>query len=220
MFFMSFAALGCSSSAEGAESLPAPKEDVAVADKSKLQTAVFAGGCFWCTEAVFEELEGVTEVVSGYTGGTKETANYDQVCSGTTGHAEAIRIVYDPAKITFGQLLMVFFSTHDPMTLNRQGNDVGTQYRSTIFYNNEDERRVSEGYMKQLAEIKAFPGPIVTTLEPLKEFYDAEAYHQNYACQNPRNPYIANIAVPKVKKVREKFQDKLKPATQTTNRMK
>lgn len=212
MFSMSFAASGMSSGVHAAESLPPPKVDVTYADKTKAQTAVFAGGCFWCTEAVFEELDGVTDVTSGYSGGSADTANYERVCRGDTGHAEAIKITYDPAKITFGQLLMVFFSTHDPTTLNRQGNDVGTQYRSTIFYANDDEKRVAEAYIKQLGEIHAFKKPIVTTLEPLAAFYEAEAYHQNYACQNPNNPYIAHIALPKVQKVREKFKDKLKPA--------
>ena len=216
MFSMSFAALGMSAGAHAAESLPAPKVDVTYADKTKPQTAVFAGGCFWCTEAVFEELAGVSDVTSGYTGGSADTANYERVCQGDTNHAESIKITYDPSKITFGQLLMVFFSTHDPTTLNRQGNDVGTQYRSAIFYANPDEKRVAEAYIKQLDEIKAFPKPIVTTLEPLKEFYTAEAYHQNYACQNPHNPYIAHIALPKVQKVREKFPNQLKPSSQPT----
>jgi peptide-methionine (S)-S-oxide reductase len=188
--------------------------DITYPDKSKPQTAGFAGGCFWCTEAVFEELDGVIDVTSGYSGGSADTANYERVCQGDTGHAEAIKITYDPAKITFGQLLMVFFSTHDPTTLNRQGNDVGTQYRSTIFYANDDEKKVAEAYIKQLEEIHAFKKPIVTTLEPLTAFYPAEAYHQNYACQNPHNPYIAHIALPKVQKVRELFKDKLKPTTQ------
>lgn len=215
MFFLSFAAFGASTPAHAAESLPPPKVDVTYADKSKPQTAVFAGGCFWCTEAVFEELAGVTDVTSGYSGGSADTANYERVCQGDTGHAESIKITYDPSKITFGQLLMVFFSTHDPTTLNRQGNDVGTQYRSTIFYANDDEKKVAEAYIQQLGEIHAFPKPIVTTLEPLTAFYPAEQYHQNYACQNPHNPYIAHIALPKVQKVRDKFKGMLKPAAAT-----
>jgi len=173
---------------------------------------VVASGCFWCTEAVFEELEGVGDVVSGYAGGSKETANYEAVCTGTTGHAEAIRIPYEPAKVSYAQLLRVFFATHDPTTLNRQGNDSGPQYRSTIFYENDEQKKVAEAYLKQLEEAKAFKRPIVTTLEPLKPggFYDAELYHQNYATCNPGNPYIRSQAVPKVKKVREKFADQLK----------
>jgi peptide-methionine (S)-S-oxide reductase len=216
MSFLSFAAFGFGNApaAHAAESLPPPKADVTYADKSKPQTAVFAGGCFWCTEVVFEQLAGVLDVTSGYSGGAADTANYERVCQGDTGHAESIKVTYDPSQITFGQLLMVFFSTHNPTTLNRQGNDVGTQYRSTIFYANDDEKRVAESYIKQLEDIHAFKDPIVTTLEPLTAFYPAEAYHQNYACQNPHNPYIAHIALPKVQKVRDKFKDKLKPTTQ------
>jgi peptide-methionine (S)-S-oxide reductase len=214
MFSLSFAALGCSKTAHAGDSLPAPKVDVTYADKSKLQTAVFAGGCFWCTEGVFEQLLGVPDVTSGYSGGAADTANYERVCMGDTGHAESIKITYDPSKITYGQLLMVFFSTHDPTTLNRQGNDAGTQYRSAIFYANDEEKKVAEAYIAQLTDIHAFPKPIVTSLEPLKAFYPAEAYHQNYVCNNPHNPYIVNIALPKVDKVREKFPDKVKPTTQ------
>lgn len=214
MFSLSFAAFGGSKTAHAGDSLPAPNVDLTYTDKSKPQTAVFAGGCFWCTEGVFEELLGISDVTSGYSGGSADTANYERVCDGNTGHAEAIKITYDPSKITYGQLLMVFFSTHDPMTLNRQGNDVGTQYRSAIFYASEDEKKVAEAYIAQLNEIKAFPKPIVTTLEPLKAFYPAEAYHQNYVCNNPHNPYIVNIALPKVAKVREKFPNQVKPATQ------
>ncbi len=172
--------------------------------------AVFAGGCFWCVEAVFEELDGVIEVVSGYAGGARETANYEAVCTGKTGHAEAVKIVYDPSKIDFATLLHVHFATHDPTTLNRQGNDSGPQYRSAIFYASDEEKRVAEAYIKELTDKKAFPKPIVTTLEPLKEFYPAEAYHQNYACNNPFNGYIKAVAMPKVDKVREKFKDRLK----------
>jgi peptide-methionine (S)-S-oxide reductase len=207
-------ALGLSKGAYAGDSLPAPKVDLTYPDKTKPQAAVFAGGCFWCTEAVFEELLGVSDVTSGYSGGSADTANYERVCQGDTNHAEAIKITYDPSKITYGQLLMVFFSTHDPTTLNRQGNDVGTQYRSAIFYANEEEKKVAEAYIAQLTEAKAFSKPIVTKLEPLKAFYPAEAYHQNYVCNNPHNPYIVNIALPKVAKVREKFADRVKPATQ------
>jgi peptide-methionine (S)-S-oxide reductase len=207
-------ALGLSKGAYAGDSLPAPKVDLTYPDKTKPQTAVFAGGCFWCTEAVFEELLGVSDVTSGYSGGSADTANYERVCQGDTNHAEAIKITYDPSKITYGQLLMVFFSTHDPTTLNRQGNDVGTQYRSAIFYANDEEKKVAEAYIAQLTDAKAFSKPIVTKLEPLKAFYPAEAYHQNYVCNNPHNPYIVNIALPKVAKVREKFADRVKPATQ------
>jgi methionine-S-sulfoxide reductase len=177
---------------------------------SILAAAVFAGGCFWCVEAVFEELDGVKDAVSGYAGGAKETANYEAVCSGTTGHAEAVKIIYDPAKITFEKLLEVHFATHDPTTLNRQGNDVGTQYRSTIFFANEEEKRAAQAYIATLEKEKVYGRPIVTTLEPLTAFYEAEAYHQNYVCTNPMQGYVRAVALPKVDKVRKKFADDLK----------
>jgi methionine-S-sulfoxide reductase len=167
-------------------------------------TAVLAGGCFWCTEAAFEQLEGVVDVTSGYAGGGAETANYRAVCGGDTGHAEAIRISYDPAKISYEQLLDVFFDAHDPTQLNRQGNDVGTQYRSAIFYANDAEKRAAETKIRQLNEAKYFTRPIVTTLEPLREFFPAEDYHQDYARNNPGQPYIQAVSIPKVCKVREK----------------
>jgi peptide methionine sulfoxide reductase msrA/msrB len=175
-------------------------------------TAVLAGGCFWCTEAVFEELDGVKEVISGYAGGTRETADYKAVSTGKTGHAEAIEIVYDPSKITFEELLKVHFATHDPTTLNRQGADVGPQYRSTIFYQNEREKEIAQAFIADLNESKAFGKPIVTTLEPLKPggFYAAETYHQNYVCNNPMQGYVRGVALPKVEKVREKFKDMVK----------
>jgi peptide-methionine (S)-S-oxide reductase len=173
-------------------------------------TAVFAGGCFWCVEAVFEELEGVVDAVSGYAGGSKETANYEAVCSGRTGHAEAVQIVYDPARIDFRKLLEVHFATHDPTTLNRQGNDVGTQYRSAVFYADEDEKRAAQEFIDELTKARAFPAPIVTTLEPLREFFPAETYHQNYVCANPNAGYVRAIALPKVDKVRKLFSDDLK----------
>lgn len=168
--------------------------------------AVFAGGCFWCTEAAFEQLEGVSDVVSGYAGGSKETANYQAVCRGTTGHAEVIRIAYDPAKISFSQLLDVFFVAHDPTQLNRQGADVGTQYRSAIFYSSESEKELAQNAIAKLNASGALGRPIATTLEPLVEFFPAEGYHQDYARANPDQPYILAQAIPKVCKVRDKFQ--------------
>lgn len=185
------------------DKLPAPAKDVPLAKAPGTATAVFAGGCFWCTEAVFQELNGVSEVVSGYSGGEASTANYETVCSGETGHAEAIRISYDPSKLTYGQLLRIFFATHDPTTLNRQNYDVGTQYRSAIFYDGDLQKDVAEAYIRQLTEAKAFKRPIVTTLEPLKAFYPAEDYHQDFADRNPSHPYIRTWAKPKVEKVRE-----------------
>jgi peptide-methionine (S)-S-oxide reductase len=168
-------------------------------------TAVFAGGCFWCVEAVFEELEGVIDAVSGYAGGSKETANYEAVCSGTTG-----QIIYDPEKIGFRKLLKVHFATHDPTTLNQQGNDVGPQYRSTVFYASEDEKRAAKEFIDELTRARAFGKPIVTTLEPLREFFPAETYHQSYVCTNPLQGYVRAVALPKVQKVRKLFADDLK----------
>jgi peptide methionine sulfoxide reductase msrA/msrB len=171
---------------------------------------VFAGGCFWCVEAVFEELDGVKQAVSGYAGGTKETANYKDVCSGTTRHAEAVEIEYDPSKISYEDLLRVHFATHDPTQLNRQGNDMGPQYRSTIFYANDEQKALAQAFLDDLASQQVFKKPIVTTLEPLTEFYPAESYHQNYVCENPNQGYVRSIALPKVEKVRKAFKDRLK----------
>jgi peptide-methionine (S)-S-oxide reductase len=176
----------------------------------KLAVAVFGGGCFWCTEAVFDELRGVKSVVSGYAGGSTKNPTYEQVCSGQTGHAEAIKIGFDPAEITFRDLLTVFFATHDPTTLNRQGNDVGTQYRSVIFYANEEQKREGEAFIKELNDSKAFGKPIVTTLEPLGEYYEAEDYHQKYYANNPYQPYCQYMIPPKLQKLHKQFAALLK----------
>ncbi len=170
------------------------------------QTAVLAGGCFWCTEAVFKLVDGVDDVIVGYSGGSQETAKYDIVSTGTTGHAESILITYDPAKVSYGQLLKIFFSVaHDPTTLNRQGPDVGSQYRSVIFYANEEQKRVAEAYLKQLDAAHVFAKPIVTQVVPLTKFYTAESYHQDYAAHNPSNPYIVAVADPKVEKLKKMY---------------
>lgn len=166
--------------------------------------AVFAGGCFWCTEAVFEQLDGVLDVVSGYAGGSEETASYRAVCSGMTRHAEVIRIEYDPARISYGQLLDVFFDAHDPTTLNRQGHDIGPQYRSAIFVATETERGMAAAKISAFNAAGKFPRPIVTTIEPLDRFYPAEQYHQDYARLHPEESYIQFQAWPKVCKVRDK----------------
>jgi methionine-S-sulfoxide reductase len=173
-------------------------------------TATFAGGCFWCTEAAFEQLDGVLDVTSGYIGGSADTANYKAVCSGNTGHAEAIRITYDPARISFEQLLSVFFDAHDPTQLNRQGNDIGTQYRSAIFYADDNQRQAAEAKIRELTAANAFARPIVTTLESASTFYPAEDYHQDYARLNPDQPYIQAVSVPKVCKVRDKYGKQLR----------
>ncbi len=174
---------------------------------------MLGGGCFWCTEAVFVKLEGVIAVTSGYAGGTAETADYRTVCSGTTDHAEVIRVDYDPSRISFGQILKVFFAVaHDPTHLNRQGNDIGRQYRSAVFYATDEERRVAESYIGRLTDAKVFSSPIVTTLEPLEQFFAAEDYHQDFAARNPAQPYVAAVAAPKVKKLEKAFATKLKKA--------
>ena len=184
---------------------PDPARDLApVVDGP--QEAVFAAGCFWCVEAVFERLDGVSEVISGYAGGSADTASYEAVCTGRTNHAEVVKIVYDPAVISYGALLKVLFAVaHDPTTLDRQGNDRGRQYRSAIFFQSEAERDVAAAYIAQLDAAQLFRSPIVTVLVPLERFYVAEAYHQDYAIRNPGQPYIAGVALPKVDKLEHKF---------------
>ena len=189
---------------------PDPAVDVAPG-AAAAQRAVLAGGCFWCTEAVFLPLNGVHSVESGDIGGTAETANYQAVCSGATGHAEAITITFDPAAISFGQLLKVFFAVaHDPTQLNRQGGDRGTQYRSAIFPVDAEQQAVAEAYVRQLNAAGAYPSPIVTTVETAGPFFPAETYHQNFAARNPAQPYVAAVALPKVDKLERYFGDKLK----------
>jgi peptide-methionine (S)-S-oxide reductase len=175
-----------------------------------MELATFGAGCFWCVEAVFQDLQGVEKVVSGYSNGRIANPTYREVCSGLTGHAEVIQITYDPQIISFKELLEVFWKTHDPTTLNRQGNDTGTQYRSGVYYHNDEQRRLAEEYKQKLNDAHAFDNPIVTEIEPLKSFYPAEDYHQNYFKQNGHEPYCQFVARPKVEKVRALFGDKLK----------
>ncbi len=175
-----------------------------------MATATFGAGCFWCTEAVFQKLKGVHSVVSGYTGGSVKNPTYHQVCNGTTGHAEAIQLVYDPAVITFDELLEVFWHTHDPTTLNRQGNDVGTQYRSAIFYHTDEQKQLAEHYKEKLGAAGVFKGPIVTEIVPFTVFYPAEAYHQNYFEDNSGQGYCQLIIRPKLEKLKKVFGEKLK----------
>ena len=207
-----WAIFGGSGAANAAEHLPKPKTDLPTPKAGEVRTAVFAGGCFWCTEGVVRQFKGVTDVKSGYAGGTKETADYKTVCSGKTAHAEAIKITYDPSVITYAQLLQVFFLGHDPTTVDRQGHDAGHQYRSAIFYENDDQKKVAKEYIDLLNESKTFNGNVVTTLEPIKadEFYAAEDYHQDYVTLNPSQPYIRACALPKMEKVRKEFKDWLK----------
>jgi peptide-methionine (S)-S-oxide reductase len=190
---------------------PDPVIDTPLAASPLEKTAVLAGGCFWCVEAVFKELKGVISVRSGYAGDTAATANYRTVCSGATNQAEAIEVRYDASQTTFGQLLKIHFSVaHDPTQLDRQGNDAGRQYRSAIFYADDEQKRVAEAYIRQLNGARVFHDPIVSTLEPLQEFFVAEEYHQDYAARNPQQPYIAYVAQPKVDKLRKNFPERLK----------
>ena len=176
----------------------------------KRDTATFGNGCFWCTEAVFQQLKGVDTVISGYSGGAIKNPTYKQVCTGTTGHAEVLRIVYDPAVISFSELLEVFWYTHDPTTLNQQGNDVGTQYRSVVFYHNEQQKREAEFYKKKLEDEQVFSKPIVTEISPVVNFYAAEQYHQNYYNENGTQPYCMYVVRPKVEKFKKAFAQKIK----------
>ena len=189
-----------------AAALPAPAADVPLATVSSEDTAVFAGGCFWGVEGVFEHVRGVTSAMSGYAGGRVPSPTYEQVSSGTTGHAEAVLVIYDPSQVTYGRLLEVFFAVaHDPTQLNRQGPDVGTQYRSALFYRNAQQQRAAEAYVAQLTQAKAFKRPIVTEIVPLRAFYPAEEYHQDYMARNPNQPYIVIHDAPKLEHLRRQF---------------
>ena len=185
------------------ENFPDPTVDAALADQAGVARAVLAGGCFWCVEAVYKNLDGVSSVKSGYAGGSAETADYATVSTGRTDHAETVEILYDPSRLSYGQILKVFFSiAHDPTQRDRQGPDVGRQYRSVIFYIDDEQKRIADAYIDQLNNASIFGRPIVTEVEPLKDFFEAETYHQDYAARNPSNPYIVINAQPKVKKLR------------------
>jgi peptide-methionine (S)-S-oxide reductase len=193
------------------EKFPEPHVDIAPASAGAESAAVLAGGCFWCVEAVYKQLDGVKAVTSGYAGGSADTADYHTVSSGRTDHAEVVEVRFDPSRITYGQLLKVFFSiAHDPTQRDRQGPDIGRQYRSVIFYADEEQKRVAEAYIRQLEKARLFDAPILTEVRPLDAFYEAEPYHQDYADRNPLNPYIMFNALPKVKKVRDHFGDRVK----------
>ncbi|PYX98959.1 MAG: peptide-methionine (S)-S-oxide reductase [Acidobacteria bacterium] len=200
--------LSCTANAAPKAPIPAPTADASLTAVSGKQSAVFAGGCFWGTQSVFQRVKGVIKTTAGYAGGSKSTASYDQVTTETTGHAESVEVVYDPSKITYGQLLRIFFSVaHDPTQLNRQGPDVGTSYRSAIFYANDEQRRIATAYISQLDAAKVFPKAIVTEVTPLKGFYRAEDYHQDYALHHPDNPYILVCDRPKISALKEQFPD-------------
>jgi len=188
--------------------VPPAKADMPLAPAPGQETAVFAGGCFWGTEAVFQRVKGVLDTTVGYAGGSAATATYGQVTTETTGHAESVEVVYDPSRITYGQLLRIFFSVaHDPTQLNRQGADVGPSYRSAIFYGNAEQMRIAAAYIAQLDKAKVFPKPIVTELTPLKGFYRAEEYHQDYAYHNPNQPYVQLCDRPKIDKLMKEFPE-------------
>ncbi len=198
----------CSAADRSSSAVPNPAVDAPLAAAKSEQTAVVSGGCFWGIQAVFQHVKGVVNATSGYAGGSAKTAAYEIVSTGETGHAESVKITYDPSQITYGQLLRVFFSVaHDPTQLNRQGPDEGTQYRSSIFYCNVEQKRIAEAYIAQLEKARVFPGTIVTKVVPLEGFYPAEGYHQNYAANHPHDPYIVYNDAPKVAHLREQLPD-------------
>ncbi len=179
-------------------------------NSTMLDTATFGAGCFWCVEAVFQNVKGVHSVISGYTGGSLPNPTYKQICDGATGHAEACQINFDPKEISYPELLEIFWKTHDPTTLNRQGNDIGTQYRSAIFYHNDEQKKLAEHYKKELNASGAFDVPIITEITPFAQFYKAEAYHQNYYNDNKLQPYCMFVIQPKIEKMKKVFKEKLK----------
>ena len=179
-------------------------------ENTNTETATLAAGCFWCVEAVFDDLKGVEDVVSGYSGGHKENPTYQEVCSETTGHAEVVQIKFNPQEISFKEILQVFFSVHNPTTLNRQGNDIGSSYRSAIFYHTDEQKRVAEEVIKEVSEEGVYDDPIVTEVTEFTNFYPAEGYHQEYFANNPNQPYCAGVVAPKVAKFRQKFTSRLK----------
>ncbi|HEX2330296.1 MAG TPA: peptide-methionine (S)-S-oxide reductase MsrA [Candidatus Angelobacter sp.] len=209
LFVIAAVLLACNQVRAGSSvALPAPAVDSSLAKSTGKETAVFSGGCFWGIQAVFQHVKGVTSATSGYAGGEASTAHYEVVSSGGTGHAESVQVVFDPSQITYGQLLRVFFSVgHDPTEVNRQGPDEGEQYRSMISYTTPEQKRIAEAYIAQLTQAKAFPHPIATQVVPLKGFYPAEAYHQDYATRHPHDPYIMINDAPKVVNLEKQFPD-------------
>jgi peptide-methionine (S)-S-oxide reductase len=193
-----------------AQNVPAGDEQVKIDKKATMEKATFGSGCFWCSEAIFQQLKGVIKVESGYTGGHVKNPSYREVCNGNTGHAEAVQITYDPSVVSYDELLEVFWQTHDPTTLNRQGADQGTQYRSVVFYHNEEQKRLAEAYKQKLNEEKIWPDPIVTEITPASAFYKAEDYHQDYYNLNSSQGYCQMVITPKLEKFRKIFKDKLK----------
>jgi peptide-methionine (S)-S-oxide reductase len=208
-FLIAFAACG-EPSDKKALTVDKPIEEKIMSDKT--ETATFGAGCFWCVEAVYQQLEGVLKVTSGYSGGARENPTYDQVCSGTTGHAEVCQITYDPSVISYEDLLKAFWEVHDPTTLNRQGADVGTQYRSVIYYHNDEQKKLAEFYKNKLNEEHVYDSPVVTEIAPYTKFYSAEKHHQDYYNNNKNQPYCTFVIQPKIEKFQKVFKDKLKTA--------
>ncbi|TAG98885.1 MAG: peptide-methionine (S)-S-oxide reductase [Sphingobacteriales bacterium] len=209
-FLLLMTTFACTRREQSHTTVPVAEHLQASSKQMNNETAIFGNGCFWCTEAIFQQLEGVSSVQSGYSGGHVENPSYEEVCEKKTGHAEAIKVVYDPSKISFEDLLEVFWQTHDPTTLNRQGNDVGPQYRSVVFYMNEEQKKKAEFYKEKLGKSGAFDNPIVTAIEPYKNFYVAENYHQNYYKLNGSQPYCYFVIRPKMEKFQKVFASKLK----------
>jgi peptide-methionine (S)-S-oxide reductase len=209
LLLLAFSTLSCQSQ-EKKNIFLDNKQPVKMNVANGLELATFAGGCFWCTEAVFLEIEGVKKVVSGYIGGITKNPTYRDIGTGTTGHAEAIQITFDPKLVSYGELLEIFFATHDPTTLNRQGNDVGTQYRSEVFYYNDAQKQLTEQYIDLMTNEKTFKSPIVTRVSPASIFYEAEDYHQNYYNLNRTQSYCSYVITPKIEKLKKNFKDKLK----------
>lgn len=212
-FTIPFILLACISCTDSKNSYQADISAVNLIDSQSLSQATFAGGCFWCTEAIFERVEGVQDVISGYTGGVQKDPTYKQVSYGKTDHAEAVQIYYDPDRVSYAELVEIFFATHDPTTLNRQGPDIGEQYRSAVFYHNKQQQEITEKYIRELTDNKVYSDPIVTEVVAYQIFYPAEDYHQDYYENNPNNPYIVAIAKPKVEKFKKRFKDKLKASS-------
>jgi peptide-methionine (S)-S-oxide reductase len=207
---LALTAFSCAGCEEAKTHINKQEKNKMSAEDIKTETATFGSGCFWCTEAIFERVNGVLDVISGYAGGHVNNPTYEEVCNGTTGHAECTQIIFNPDVISYDELLEIFWKTHDPTTLNRQGNDVGTQYRSVIFYHNEDQKQKAEYYKKKLEDEKIWKDPIVTEISPMTKFYAAEKYHQDYYENNPYQGYCSFVITPKVEKFEKVFKDKLK----------
>jgi peptide-methionine (S)-S-oxide reductase len=213
--FLGFALISCAQ--QNSSSKHRNMNDAQIHQLPNVDTATFAEGCFWCTESVFQQLKGVVKVVSGFTGGQVPNPSYEEVCTGTTGHAEACNIIYDPSKISYDELLAVFWYSHDPTQLNRQGNDEGTQYRSAIFYHNQEQKNKAEEYKKKLDASGSWSSPVVTSIEPFRAFYSAEGYHQDYYDLNKNQPYCQFVIRPKLEKFRKAFKSFLKDADKTSS---